>query len=124
MKIEIKFNEIKNLTELKENLSENLMLKIFDMKWVDVKGNKLDVEEYKFYNVVSNCEFDLDYLIDNCDYNNFKRIDLMVEQLEENSIDLFETLDEMINDYFLLISDNSNVLLKNYNFKLFSYKIN
>ena len=79
MKIQIKFNEIKNLTELKENLSENLMLKIFDMKWVDVKGNKLDVEEYKFYNVVYNCEFDLDYLIDNCDYNNFKRIDLMVE---------------------------------------------
>ena len=47
MEIEIKFNEIKNLTELKENLSENLMLKIFDIKWVDVKGNKLDEEEYK-----------------------------------------------------------------------------
>ena len=124
MEIIIRHKEIKNLTKLKENLSENLMLKIFDMKWVDIKGNKLDEEEYKFYNIVSNCEFDLDYLIDNCDYNNFKRIDLMVEQLEENSIDLFETLDEMINDYFLLISDNSNVLLKNYNFKLFSYKIN
>ena len=84
----------------------------------------LDVEEYKFYNIVSNCEFDLDYLIDNCDYNNFRRVDLMVEQLEERGVDLFETLDEMIDDFFTLTLDNSNVNLKSYEFKLFSYWIN
>ena len=124
MELVVRFNEIKSIDELKEKLDENLMLKIFDMKWVDVKGNKLDEEEYKYYNVVSKCEFDLDYLIDNCDYNNFRRIDLMVEQLEENGFDLFETLDEMISDYFVLTSDNSNVSLIKYDFKLFSYWIN
>jgi hypothetical protein len=124
MEIEVKFNEIKSLDDLKENLSGNLMLKIFDMKWVDIKGNKLNEDEYKYYDVQSNLEFDLDYLIDNCDYNNFRRIDLMVEQLEENGFDLFETLDEMINDYFLFTSVNPNVYLKCYDFKLFSYTFN
>lgn len=124
MELVVRFKEIKSINDLKEKLDESIMLRISNMKWVDVKGNKLDEDEYKYYNIVSKDEFDLDYLIDNCDYNNFMRIDLMVEQLEEDGLDLFETLDEMINDYFLLISDNSDVLLKSYDFKLFSYTIN
>lgn len=123
MELVFRYNEIKSLDDLKVKLGEDILLRIFDMKWVDVMGNKLDEEEYIFYNIDSNIEFDLDYLIDNCDYNNFRRIDLMVEQLEEYGLDLFETLDEMINDYFLLTSKNSVVSLKSYDFKLFSYTI-
>jgi len=124
MELIVKFNEIKSLDDLKEKISENLMIQISNMRWVDVYGNELNEDEYEYYNVKSYIEFDLDYLIDNCDYNNFKRIDLMVERLEENGFDLFETLDEMISDYFLLTSDNSNVSVISYDFKLFSYWIN
>jgi hypothetical protein len=124
MEFLVKFNEIKSLDDLKEKMDENLMIQISNMRWVDVRGNELNEDEYDYYKVVKNLEFDLDYLIDNCDYNNFKRIDLMVEQLEENGFDLFETLDEMISDYFLLTSDNSNVSLISYDFKLLSYWIN
>jgi len=100
------------------------MIQISNMRWVDVKGNELKKDEYRYYNVESECEFDLDYIIDNCDYNNFRRVDLMVEQLEERGVDLFETLNEMIDDFFTLTLDNSNVNLKSYEFKLFSYWIN
>ena len=124
MEFFVEFNEIKSLDDLKEKISENLMIQISNMRWVDVNGNELKEDEYRYYNVESECEFDLDYLIDNCDYNNFRRVDLMVEQLEERGVDLFETLDEMIDDFFTLTLDNSIVNLKSYEFKLFSYWIN
>jgi hypothetical protein len=124
MEIIIKYNEIKSLSELKDCLGDNISLKIDNIKWVDVNGNELDKEEYKFYNIISNDEFDLDYIIENCDYNDFRRIDLMVEQLEEYELDLFVVLYEMINDYYSMNSNNPNVSLSSFEFKLFSYQIN
>jgi hypothetical protein len=121
MEIKIKYNEIKSLSELKDCLGDSILLKIDNIKWVDVMGNKLEEEEYNFYNIISNDEFELDYLIDNDDYNNFGRIDLMIEQLEEYELDLFEVLYEMINDYYFTISNNPNVSLSSFEFKLFSY---
>jgi hypothetical protein len=93
------------------------------MRWVDVNGNELNEDEYKYYNVESYREFDLDYLIDNYDYYNFRRVDLMVEQLDERGLDLFNTLDDMIDVFFTWTLDNSLVNLISYDFKLFSYWI-
>lgn len=113
------------MSELKENLGlKEFLVKIFNMKWVDVYGNYLNIDEYKFYDVLQNDEFDLDYLIDICDYNNFISLDLMIEELEINQLDLFETINKMINDYYFTTSTNSNVSLVGFEFKLYSYQIN
>jgi hypothetical protein len=124
MEITIKHKEIKSLSELKSSLHNEILLRIYNLKWFDENGNLIDNGEYKYYNIESEDEFDLDYLIDKCDLNNYKRIDLMVEQLEENGYDLFEVLDEMISDYYSYSSENPNVFLKSFEFKLFSYEIN
>jgi hypothetical protein len=124
MEITIKHKEIKSLSELKSSLHNEILLRIYNLKWFDENGNLIDNGEYKYYNIESEDEFDLDYLIDKCDLNNYKRIDLMVEQLEENGFDLFEVLDEMISDYYSYSSENPNVFLKSFEFKLFSYEIN
>jgi hypothetical protein len=123
MEFLVEFNEIKSLDDLKEKISENLMIQISNMRWVDVNGNELNEDEYKYYNVESYREFDLDYLIDNYDYYNFRRVDLMVEQLDERGLDLFNTLDDMIDVFFTWTLDNSLVNLISYDFKLFSYWI-
>jgi hypothetical protein len=123
MEFLVEFNEIKSLDDLKEKISENLMIQISNMRWVDVNGNELNEDEYKYYNVETYREFDLDYLLDNYDYYNFRRVDLMVEQLDERGLDLFETLDDMIDGFFTWTLDNSFVNLISYDFKLFSYWI-
>jgi hypothetical protein len=123
MEFLVEFNEIKSLDDLKEKISENLMIQISNMRWVDVNGNELNEDEYKYYNVETYMEFDLDYLLDNYDYYNFRRVDLMVEQLDERGLDLFETLDDMIDGFFTWTLDNSFVNLISYDFKLFSYWI-
>ena len=115
----VKFNEIKGLDDLREKMNENLMIKISNMRWVDVNGNEVDEKEYQYYNIDSHSEMDIEHIIDY--YNNFRRVDLMVEQIDERGLDLFETLDEMIEDYFTWTIDKSIITLKSYDFKLFSY---
>ena len=93
------------------------------MKWVDMNGNPLNEDEYKFYNVFTNQEFDLNYLIYNCVLNEFRRIDLMVEELEKYGIDLFYTIDDMISDLYSYFLSNPNCYLESWDFTLFSYQI-
>jgi hypothetical protein len=120
MNIIIKETKINTLSELKNSLDKEILLKINNMKWFDMNGNPLNEDEYKFYNVFTNENCDLDYLIDNCDLNDFRRIDLMVEELEENGIDLFDTIDEIISDFYTYFSCNPNCYLESWDFTLFS----
>ena len=85
------------------------------------KSSEVDEKEYQYYNIDSHSELDIYYMMDYYDYNNFRRVDLRVEQIDERGLDLFETLDEMIEVYFNWTIDKSIITLKSYDFKLFSY---